>query len=481
MIKMNLSKSICLSFMAWIVGWSVAAQSLEEGKKLYKEGKFDQAVTIFEKQIKKTPKQAALNQWYGASLFEIGKYEEAEPYLRFAASKRIPEAYKYLARLCFVLYQFDEGLENYDLYIKTLKKNQEAIDALQPEIEKMKMGKRFLSRVEEVQIIDSLIVDKKNFFTHFRMSPESGKIFDYGTFFDTSDTPEGATVYQTQRGDKIVYADEREGSGFDIFSRTRLSDDSWSEPSVMRGQLNTSANEKYPFLLSDGVTLYFASDGEESLGGYDIFVTRYDLNNDAYLAPENVGMPFNSVFNDYMMAIDEMNNVGWFVSDRYQPEGQLIIYLFIPNAEKVVYRGEDQDWARSLAQIRSIKQTWKPDTSYAELIDRIMNMPQEEKTVPKGDFMFIVNDNTIYIRLDDFKNQEARSLYEKAQATRKSQEGVEQTVAELRRRYETEKDKRESLSKDILSLEEQLKTLYGQTEKYEIQARNAEIQTLNGK
>ena len=115
--------------MAWIVGWSVAAQSLEEGKKLYKEGKFDQAVTIFEKQIKKTPKQAALNQWYGASLFEIGKYEEAEPYLRFAASKRIPEAYKYLARLCFVLYQFDEGLENYDLYIKTLKKNQEAIDA----------------------------------------------------------------------------------------------------------------------------------------------------------------------------------------------------------------------------------------------------------------------------------------------------------------------------------------------------------------
>ena len=74
------------------------------------------------------------------------------------------------------------------------------------------MGKRFLSRVEEVQIIDSLIVDKKNFFTHFKMSPESGKIFDYGTFFGTSDAPEGATVYQTQRGDKIVYTDVREGT-----------------------------------------------------------------------------------------------------------------------------------------------------------------------------------------------------------------------------------------------------------------------------
>ncbi len=478
---MNLSKSICLSFMAWIVGWSMAAQSLEDGKKLYKEGKFDQAVNIFEKQIKKTPKQAALNQWYGASLFEIGRYEEAEPYLRFAASKRIPEAYKYLARLCFVTYQFDEGLENYDLYIKTLKKNQDAIDALQPEIEKMEMGKRFLSRVEEVQIIDSLIVDKKDFFSHFKMSPESGKIFGYGTFFETSDAPQGATVYQTQRGDKIVYADVREDAGFDIFSRNRLDDGSWSEPTAMRGQVNTEANEKYPFLLSDGVTLYFSSDGEESLGGYDIFVTRYDLNNDAYLAPENVGMPFNSVFNDYMMVIDEMNNIGWFASDRYQPEEKLIIYLFIPNSEKIVYRGEDPEIARSLAQIRAIKQTWKPDTSYGELIDRVMNISQEEVIIQKGDFEFIIDDNTTYIRLEDFKNTEARSLYEKAQAAKKKLDGTEQSLDDLRRRYENEKEKRESLSKDITSLENKLKSLYGEAEKYEIEARNTEIKALNKK
>lgn len=58
---------------------------------------------------------------------------------------------------------------------------------------------------------------------------------------------------------------------------------------------------------------------------------------------------------------------------------------------------------------------------------------------------------------------------------------MEQSVETLRRRYETEKDKRENLSKDILAQEEQLKTLYGEAERYEIQARNAEIQTLNGK
>ena len=44
------------------------------------------------------------------------------------------------------------------------------------------------------------------------------------------------------------------------------------------------------------------------------------MNTDTYLAPENVGMPFNSPYNDYMYVIDEFNNLGWFASDRYQPE-----------------------------------------------------------------------------------------------------------------------------------------------------------------
>ena len=49
--------------------------------------------------------------------------------------------------------------------------------------------------------------------------------------------------------------------------------------------------------MADGVTIYYASDGE-GLGGYDIFVTRYNTNTDTYLVPENVGMPFNSPYND---------------------------------------------------------------------------------------------------------------------------------------------------------------------------------------
>ena len=54
-------------------------------------------------------------------------------------------------------------------------------------------------------------------------------------------------------------------------------------------------------------------------------------------------MPFNSPANDYMYAIDEFNNIGWFASDRYQPDNKVCIYVFVPNSSKEVYNYESTD------------------------------------------------------------------------------------------------------------------------------------------
>lgn len=90
-------------------------------------------------------------------------------------------------------------------------------------------------------------------------------------------------------------------------------------------------------MMADGMTLYFAAKGEESLGGYDIFVTRYNKSTGEFVRAENVGMPFNSPANDYLMAIDETCNIGWFVTDRNQTADNVCIYRFIPNETREVY------------------------------------------------------------------------------------------------------------------------------------------------
>ena len=137
-----------------------------------------------------------------------------------------------------------------------------------------------------------------------------------------------STVYKNQKGDKIYYAHSTDGDRYCLFTQSMLMDE-WGDEKQLPMNINSNDDDNYPFVLSDGATIYYSSKGNGSIGGYDLFVTRYNINSDTYLAPEQLGMPFNSPYNDYMMVFDEVKGLGWFVSDRFQPEGKACVYLFI--------------------------------------------------------------------------------------------------------------------------------------------------------
>lgn len=103
-------------------------------------------------------------------------------------------------------------------------------------------------------------------------------------------------------------------------------------------------------MLSDGVTVYFASDNESGLGGYDIYITQYNTNTNMYLPPENIGMPYNSPANDYLLVIDDIKGIGYFASDRYMTDGNVCVYTFIPNDEKQILRDTTEEYIRHFAQ-----------------------------------------------------------------------------------------------------------------------------------
>ena len=158
----------------------------------------------------------------------------------------------------------------------------------------------------------------------------------------------------------------------------------WSKAVQIKG-LNEDEDQDYPFMLSDGVTLYYGARGSESLGGYDIFVTRYDADSKSFLKPENIGMPFNSPANDYLYAIDEVNNLGWFVTDRSQPEGKVCIYIFVPNALRNTYETEaySEEELKGLARISSIAATWGDAALMADARERLEQVMNEKQEVVK--------------------------------------------------------------------------------------------------
>ena len=240
-------------------------------------------------------------------------------------------AYRYLGKLLADMYRYDEAIDNYETHIEWLIEKDRDTEQAENELAIIRQHARMMKGTEQVAVIDSVVVNKNDFLQSYKISKPAGKI---------SGNEEG-TVYENEMGNKRIYAQKDENGSMKLYTQAKLLD-GWSEAEPVTS-LNDLGNVNYPFLMGDGTTLYFASDNEDALGGYDIFITRYDSEDNEYLKPSNVGMPFNSTANDYMMVIDEFNNLGWFATDRNQPEDSVCIYVFIPNESKRTYNYENTD------------------------------------------------------------------------------------------------------------------------------------------
>ena len=354
------------------------SQTLEEAKFLYVNGEYAKALPVFENAVKKTPKNSSYNQWYGSCLLETGKFNESEKYLKFAASRNVQESFRSLGKLYFILYKFKESEEAYEKYLVCLRKEKQIIEI--ETIEKLrdqsKDAARMLDHCEDIQIIDSVIVNKKNFLEKYGiLSKESGTVFEL----------DGIPVYENQLQDKRYYAKLDDKKKYRLYSQTKLMN-KWSDETLLKLPVDATGDDNYPFVLSDGVTIYYASTGLGSTGGYDLFVTRYNSGSETYFKPERLGMPFNSPYNDYMLVIDEYNDVGYFATDRFQPEEQVVIYTFIPNKEKMTIQTEDRNYLVDRAKITSIKQSQKKGIDYKSKLLKIKTDQQESTEIIAKEF-----------------------------------------------------------------------------------------------
>lgn len=85
--------------------------------------------------------------------------------------------------------------------------------------------------------------------------------------------------------------------GSDIYVSFQDADGKWGEPINLGSNINTPYNEETPFLLPDGKTMYFSSEGHYSMGGLDIFVTTKQ-DNGQWSVPRNIGYPINTSDDD---------------------------------------------------------------------------------------------------------------------------------------------------------------------------------------
>lgn len=132
-------------------------------------------------------------------------------------------------------------------------------------------------------------------------------------------TPDGKTIY---------FASNRRDSygGLDIYTSTKQSNGSWSKPENLGPEINTAYNEDAPFIHPDSRTLFFTSDGHNTMGGTDIFKTYFA--GSKWQRPTNLGYPINTPTNDNYFTLTANAKIGYFSSERKGGKGGQDIYYF---------------------------------------------------------------------------------------------------------------------------------------------------------
>ena len=306
-----------------------------------------------------------------------------------------------------------------------------------------------LPNTDKLLVVDSMVVDKESFLKHLDLQNENGYV---GIENDNA-------WFINALKNKKIYASGDSLSGRKLILAYYVNS-KWEDRRPI-SELNTLFSDiNFPFLMPDATTLFFSAKGHNSIGGFDIYTTRLDVDNGGFYIPDNYGLPYNSTANDYFLAIDERNNLGWLVSDRYQPEDKVCIYIFVPNKNRVklAQEGFDNNTIKKLAQLNSIQATWNFGDKQ-EAMRNLERLRTQRNVGNKGreSVLFIVNDKIKYTSLSQFKSNKSKQLFAQLEDNKQLVAKQKTELENLRIQYEqANKAKQSSLKQDILFIEKQL-------------------------
>lgn len=357
-------------------------------------------------------------------------------------------------RSAYMNYDFDEAAR---LYANARKKagkkaTEDFLELCDLYNSQLTMARNFLERVEKIQIIDSISVPKADFFKAYRIPASSGFLGDASHLPAGADSEAVDYVFTNEGGDYKLWAAPDSTDTMRLMEAIRLTDGSWHEPTHLADGLSEDGDALFPFMMADGVTLYYADNGSNSMGGYDIMVATRDAADGEFLQPQNLGMPYNSPYDDYLLAIDELNGVGWWATDRNQLGDNLTLYVFKVNDLRQNYDPDEEELI-SYARVDDYILTQEPETDYDELLETIRAISPEAPRVKKVDFMFPMGDGVTYCTLKDFKTAAGRSAMKNYLAAKKEYDRKRERLTDLRKKFH--KSHSSQTAQTIASLEQE--------------------------
>lgn len=148
----------------------------------------------------------------------------------------------------------------------------------------------------------------------------------------------GFNHFQFINDSTIVFSSDRPGGygGYDLYI-TGKRHGQWFFPLNLGPEINTKYDEIDPSISADGITLFFSSNNDMSIGGLDIFRSEFNIDNEKWSSPVNIGLPANSSANEINFRLLTSGLGAIFSSDRMdQGYGNFdLFWLYFKNSINV--------------------------------------------------------------------------------------------------------------------------------------------------
>jgi hypothetical protein len=246
-----------------------------------------------------------------------------------------PETHYFLARAFHLSYNFKEALAEYKKFEANAEKKQLSRSDYKAQKLSAESGLNLMNSIKDVQVIEKTEAEKSSFYRYMNIDPSIGKIIstpkELLSKLDLK-SKEEHVLFLPNNGKKIFFSSKgKDGvNGKDIYMTSRVNG-AFTLPTKLKSSVNTEFDEDFAFMHPNGSTLYFASKGHGSMGGYDIFRCEWDATINDFGPAINMDFAINTPDDDLFFITDSLNTTAYFASSRLTSPDKLYVYRVFVN------------------------------------------------------------------------------------------------------------------------------------------------------
>jgi tetratricopeptide (TPR) repeat protein len=193
-------------------------------------------------------------------------------------------------------------------------------------------GNELIIYIDHIDQVEDLYVTKKKGASYSKIEKLGENV--------SNEKEYSGSIAETENGPVLFFVrkDKQSIGETDIYMAKMLPNGQWALPQHLGDNINTHYREDFPWLSADGKTLYFASEGHSSMGGFDIFKSAWDEESQTWGKPQNLGYPLNTADDEEQISILPDNRAGYVSAFRPGGMGDLDIY-------RVKFEDEEQKFS----------------------------------------------------------------------------------------------------------------------------------------